>query len=143
MGISHYLYNAPQGHSGMHADGDESLPIAKAEEVKNRISPLFPELGHWEKHEENVTHPSYNYPNFYSALGRNNCNPNNEYLDITLMEHGDGYIHIIDVDRASPKLIKKLIEAFNLSCVWQMQACTLVDPYQFVGNWEPITKTNK
>jgi len=107
MGISYYLYNAPQGHLGMHADGDESQPIAKPSEVKNRIMRLYHRIKYWDKHEDTTVDPSYNYPVTYSASAIDNCKPNSEYLDISLMENGDGYIHIIDVNRGSPKLVKE------------------------------------
>jgi len=51
-------------------------------------------------------------------------------LDISLMENGDGYIHIIDVNRCSLKIVRELLEEFQLNYVWEMQSCRLINPYK-------------
>lgn len=121
-------------------DCDKSLPIAKPKEVQDRIMSLYPRISHWERYENNHSSPLFDYPVSYSALGADNCSANTEYLDITIMQNRDGYIHFISVRKGSPKLVKDLLEEFELQYVFEMQSCRLIDPYKYIGNWEPMNE---
>lgn len=140
MSISYELYNAPSKYAQMNEWGkDESLPIAKSQEVKDKIMRLYPRIKQWNRYEDNSTSPLFDYPVRYFALGVNNCSIEEEYLDITISEHRDGYIHFISVRKGSPKLVRELLEEFQLRYVFEMQSCRLIDPYKYVDNWMPLS----
>jgi len=134
VGITIFLYKAPKTHKGIHEDGDESFAIGKPEIIKKRVMDIFPRIEGWSKYENDLVHPSYNYPLSYNSIVNGNCEPNNEYIDISLMENGDGYIHIIDVTKGSSKLIRRLYEEFEFQYIWEMQSCKLIDPYSYNEN---------
>lgn len=139
MSISYELYNAPPGYSRINEwEKDESLPIARPEEIKDRIMRLYSRISSWSKFEDSQTSPLWNYPISYSTIVSDNCSPEKEYLDITIMEHKDGYIHFVSARGASPKLVRELLEEFQLPYAFEWQSCRLIDPYKYTGNWEPV-----
>jgi hypothetical protein len=142
MSITFNLYNAPSEHALMNKWGkDESLPIGTPLEVKQRIMNIYPRIKKWDRYENSHSSPLFDYPVFHSALGENNCSLENEYLDLSLSENRDGYIHFIDVRKGSPRILRELLEEFKLQYVFEMQSCRLIDPYKYKGNWEPINES--
>ena len=129
VSINYYLYRAPAQHKGMHEDGDESIALGKPEAIKSKLMQLFPQISSWEQHENSLVDSSFNYPIFYNSIIKENCVSGIEYVDITLMEHGDKFIHIIDITNSSFRIIEKIYESLQLTCAWNMQACEVIDPY--------------
>lgn len=143
MSISYELYNAPPGNARINAWGrDESLPIASPEEVKDKIMRLYPRINGWNRTEDSHTSPLWDYPITHSTIVKENCSPEKEYLDIIIMENRDGYIHFISVRSGSPKLVRELLETFQLQYVFEYQSCRLIDPYKYTGNWQPVDREN-
>lgn len=103
MGISYELYNAPDEKAMMNQwDKAYSLPIDTPNNVKSKLSLKYPSIDKWEV-SETVNPPASNpYTKYHYALGSNNCNSREEYIEITLVEHIDGYIHWISVSRLGP-----------------------------------------
>lgn len=141
MSIAYELYNAPPEHAQMNKwEKDESLPIGPSLEVMQKIMMLYPRIKKWDRSENIYASPVYDYPVGYSALGENNCSSENEYLDLSLSEMSDGYIHFINVRKGSPKVVRELLEEFKLQYVWENQSSRLIDPYKYCGNWVPIVE---
>jgi hypothetical protein len=144
VGISYDLYNAPSEWAKMNTWGEaHSLPIGSPKEVKQKLEQLYPNrITKWDYHDYSKynTKTGSPYVGAYSTLGTDNCAIGNEYIDLSVTEHIDGKIHLISVARGSPRLVREILDAFNLKYVFEAQSCTLLNPYKYKGNWEPIEK---
>lgn len=141
MSISYELYNAPADKAMMNEwDKDYSYPIERPDAVIRRLEALFPRIKNWQHQgwKEYDQAQEKTFVGSYSALAEDNCNPENEYIDVSLIEHRDGFIHWISITKGSPKLIREVLEEFDLEYVFEGQSCKLLDPYQYRDNWEPI-----
>lgn len=139
MAISFKLYNAPSDKADMNIwDKDYSLPIVLADSMMQSLQQLFyPRITGWRYHEYH--HNNQNTIELYSALVKNNCDIEQEYIDIYLEKYKDGYIHILSIKKGSPIFIQHIIQAFNLDYVFDMDTSQLIDPYKYQGNWQLIS----
>lgn len=139
MSLCYDLYDTASNNPYVNEwDKDRSLPIAPAAEVQRRIMRLYPQIAGWRRDENTFTSPQFDYPVSYSDLGSGTCSPDEEYLDITLLENRDGFIHFISARSASPELLRALLEEFGLKYVFEGQSCNLIDPYQYDERWMPL-----
>ena len=139
MSISYELYNAPEERASMNTwDKAYSMPIDTPENVMKKLSSVYPRIKKWSSRERWSTDPSNPYVASYYTLGENNCDPRNEYIDINIIQHSDGFIHWISIRKGSPKLVSEIKALFNLKYVFEGQSCRLLDPDKYKGNWEPI-----
>jgi len=136
VGITYELYNAPEEQAKMSSwDKHYSEPLGVPNDMKRALRSKYPRLKEWEEYRYGA---DVDLVAAHSASGTDNCNPNNEYLDITLYEHQDGYIHSVRVTRGSPKLVGEVKDLFDIKYVYEAQSDQLLNPNDFKGNWEPI-----
>ncbi len=119
-------------------DKSYSFPIDIPENIKKKLYELFPSITEWIISEYKNDNNLMPYTFFHFTLGNNNCDQNEEYIEITLVEHEDGNIHRIRITRGSPHLVATIQKAFGIKFVLQNQSCELLDPTKYKGNWEPI-----
>lgn len=104
-------------------DKDYSYPIECPDALMKRLEVLFPRIKIWKYLDWKECNLARENPfvGSYSTLGEDNCNPENEYFDVSLIEHLDGLIHWISVTKGSPNLIRELLEEFSLKYVFEGQ----------------------
>jgi len=140
MSVSYDIYNTDEEFADMsHWECDHFHPIGNPDRVIEEINNMFfPRTLSWNYHDSSSNMPDYPYVGSYSASASENCNLDVEYVDLNLRVHREGYVCEISARKGSPKLVRMLMEKFNLKFVFEMQSCRLIDPYRYKGNWELI-----
>ena len=129
MGMSFYLYNAPESAGPitcwkrMHAQ-----PIGEASEVRKVLSELFPEVI-WECSRSQDRE-------FWSALRSSSGGP---YLDLTISEEEPSSefqilsrcVYFIVCRKAPPSVMRTIMDRFALSCACCPETEVMIDPYAY------------
>ncbi|MEW6732499.1 MAG: hypothetical protein AB1489_14315 [Acidobacteriota bacterium] len=131
MSVSFLVYRTARDAAPIHQwEYDCSLPIALASDVKERLSGLFSRLI-WQTDLTVVNGKQFTY---YSAVSEDN-RTGNSYIELSFREEEDGFVHIIFARKASPSVLIKLKEAFELNNVYQDQSMELMDPLLYDESW--------
>jgi len=128
MSLSFYIYRAPEGTGPLTTwQGNLAQPQGTIEEIKARISTLYPDIK-WS--QSTVTKFEY-----WSGLGRNRIDE--PYLDLSVstatMDQGDasGQVYFVVGRKMPPSIMRTLMEALNLNHVCCVDAGVLVNPYAY------------
>jgi hypothetical protein len=119
MSFHFYLYRAEEGLTPINQwAGLRAEPLGTAEQLKNELTELFPQLK-WEL-GANVW---LGFGSGYPAEG--------PYLDIILSEETPGQCHFVVLNKAPPSVMRKIMEGMKLNYVCAPEAGDLVDPYAY------------
>ena len=139
MSISYKIYNSDPEHSDMSKwECDHFGEIGMPDNVITSLNHLFlPRKLAWDYSSSNTgTTP---YVGYYSALiTGEKIDTEQEYIDLKLTVHKDGYVCEISARKASPKLLQIIMEEFSLKYVFEMSGMELINPYLYEGNWVRI-----
>lgn len=135
MSITWYIYRAePDAGPIADWDRDRSERIATVDDVKSRLTKVFPKL-EWSVHSIPNPKSGGSQP-WHSALA-SDYEPGDEYVDLSLSIDAEGYVRMINARKASPKVVIAIMEAFALDSVYQDQPGVMVDPHAFDEHWNP------
>ncbi len=94
-----------------------ALPLGTVEQVKERLSALYPELT-WKRFNEH-----------WSGSGPNGST--DPYLDILLTEQQPNHCFFVVLNKATPSIMRRIMEAMDLNYACAPESGDLVDPYAY------------
>lgn len=128
MSLHFYLYRAKDGLAAMdrwtelHAD-----PLGSAEQLKVELTSLFPQI------EWAIVGDAW------VGCGSSES-AETPYLDIILNEDTPGQCHFVVLNKASPSVMRKVMERMRLNHACVPEAGDLVDPYAYEDDDEYYAK---
>src|SRR5690349_3542848 len=113
MSVSWLIYRADPKAGPINSwDSDRSDGIARVDAVRRRLSEIFPDLV-WT--EGSITYSGATHT-YHSALSRG---AGADYVDLQIRAEADGLVHVISARKASPSVVRRIVEAFSLNQVYQ------------------------
>ena len=117
MSFHFYLYRAAPSLPPINKwEKMQAEPLGNVQEIKQQLSALYPEL-RWKQSGK-------------VSMGER-PEPLTQDLDILVHEEATGRCHFITCNKASPSVMRRVLEAFKLNYVCAPEAGEMVDVYAY------------